>query len=91
MIFKDEEVYIGKKPFSVYQGVILRKILRGQKSILIKSRGLNIFKAINVALLVIRTTTLKDYLVKIMENETELNGKKRYVTECEITLKEKSK
>jgi DNA-binding protein len=87
-------VLVGRKDVMNYVLAAIRLFNDGAEEVVIRARGLNICKAVDVAE-TIRNLFMKDTVVKKVEiysEELEKDGKKKRVSAIEITLaKEKPK
>jgi len=82
---ENNSVYIGSKPFFNY--VTATEMQLGQeKKVIIKARGKNITKAIDVSEFILRNGKAKRTEIKISSDKYEKDGKELHISTIEMTL-----
>lgn len=81
-------VYIGKKPTMNYVLAVVTQFNNGEKSVVLKARGLSINKAVDIEEIV-KNRFIKDlkYDVKISTDKVQGEDRESNVSSIEITLK----
>lgn len=82
------EVLVGKKPLANYLQAILTAVARGFNEVVLKARGRNISRAVDVSQLALRTV-LRDFEVSSVNIGSEEIAGGRRISTIEIRLRRK--
>jgi len=93
---KENEIYIGRKPAINYVLAVQTQVNQKLQSIILRARGRNISKAVDVAQISLKNKYIKGFDVgkikldtEVQEIETKYGKKNRNVSTIEICLKRK--